>query len=418
MSAEVTGLDYDIGYNVVLSDMDKAYMCIMYPRPAGEVSPKKEWTLEYALSKSGIAREDPEICDEILDIYQSGKASTPPTIDVDRVRYLFSQWCLDTHISRAQAAAKGNKRPIDDVSSSDEDYRFPTGAVVELEPVSICSTVMGGDTNVAKAAQPGKGGKCQNQDGSLLCSRDALTVQITAPGTANGSVPHPPRAVIDPAWLHRTSFNPLDIHRQDYEKVILWNVVDCPDPPSDPNATRVQPPATNYQLQRLMMAMAEWGKYASIRFERAENGAAPDLVVVFQSESELGVPITQADPLRSYTTDIRQIPPNDDGSVPQVAHDICFRAISPDAAIAAKPASAELARNRTRRDLDSRTLLHELGHFLGLDHEHNGLYSHCIFGDVGPTGQDPEYFKTIMKLRQQYKSTKYDTGSVMDVLWR
>lgn len=49
---ELTGLDHDIGYNRSLSELDKAYMVVQYPR--AEPHPEApEWTFEHALSVIG-----------------------------------------------------------------------------------------------------------------------------------------------------------------------------------------------------------------------------------------------------------------------------------------------------------------------------------------------------------------------------
>lgn len=94
MSAALTGLDHDIEYNYSLSDMDKAYMCIMYPRPGNTTHSKApEWSFDYALAKTGIVREDPETAQRIMDAYHDGHDATGTSVDPQRVRELFGRWC-------------------------------------------------------------------------------------------------------------------------------------------------------------------------------------------------------------------------------------------------------------------------------------------------------------------------------------
>ncbi len=49
---ELTGLDHDIGFNKELSDLDKAYMVVQYPR-AQPHPDAPQWTFEYALKVIG-----------------------------------------------------------------------------------------------------------------------------------------------------------------------------------------------------------------------------------------------------------------------------------------------------------------------------------------------------------------------------
>lgn len=91
MPALVTGLPYDIDYNYKLSDIDKAYMCIMYARPAREEHPRAPgWTLEYALSLTGIVEQDPDTSARILQIADGDSTW-------ERVRDLFSEWSRTAH---------------------------------------------------------------------------------------------------------------------------------------------------------------------------------------------------------------------------------------------------------------------------------------------------------------------------------
>lgn len=95
LPAVITGLHRDMEYNYNLSNLDKAYMCIIYPWPGGkahDIAP--DWTSEYALAKTGIVSESPEYAAKIGEVYADGDKGT--FVDPTGVRELFAEWCHES----------------------------------------------------------------------------------------------------------------------------------------------------------------------------------------------------------------------------------------------------------------------------------------------------------------------------------
>lgn len=90
-----------------------------------------------------------------------------------------------------------------------------------------------------------------------------------------------------------------------------------------------------------------------------------------------------------------------------VAHDICLRGI-----IAANDVDLARPNHFTWRERSIRTIVHEFGHFLGLDHEYEGLSAldsnlqELVDGD-----------KEVIAAKKK-TSMRLDCGSVMDSLSR
>ncbi|KAI0061320.1 hypothetical protein BV25DRAFT_1826806 [Artomyces pyxidatus] len=127
MPRQVTGLSYDIPYNSQLSQMDKAYMVINYPR--AEPHPKApDWTLETALQKAGVPAD---IQDAIL--------SVPPRNgrpDAHEIRRLFSNWVLNKRVERRKVHYTPS---IDPRRARFLDNPDASVVVQPLEPYGDCS---------------------------------------------------------------------------------------------------------------------------------------------------------------------------------------------------------------------------------------------------------------------------------------
>lgn len=95
MPAVITGLDHDIDYIYNLSELDRAYMCVMYPRPGNQAHEKTpEWTFSFALEKTGIMTQAPDAASAITNAYAQDVTAT--AINVGRIRDLFARWCHDS----------------------------------------------------------------------------------------------------------------------------------------------------------------------------------------------------------------------------------------------------------------------------------------------------------------------------------
>ncbi|KAJ7235845.1 hypothetical protein C8J57DRAFT_1571489 [Mycena rebaudengoi] len=94
----------DIPPNDALSDLDKAYMVINYPRPSPHAT-APQWTLDYALKVSGV---DATTTQDI----KNSKA------DIDKVRALFTTFQVD---QRAKAAPPSNGANPDEGETSEDE---------------------------------------------------------------------------------------------------------------------------------------------------------------------------------------------------------------------------------------------------------------------------------------------------------
>lgn len=96
MPKYITGLDHDIDYNYNLSEMDKAYMVIMYPRKAPHAK-APEWTFEHALEKAGVTQGDPTVADQMKKAYKDLQF-TDGTANPSKIWQLFEYWCKGTQL--------------------------------------------------------------------------------------------------------------------------------------------------------------------------------------------------------------------------------------------------------------------------------------------------------------------------------
>ncbi|KAI0060344.1 hypothetical protein BV25DRAFT_1888300 [Artomyces pyxidatus] len=219
MPRQVTGLSYDIPYNSQLSQMDKAYMVINYPR--AEPHPNaSSWTLETALQKAGVPTD---VQDAIL--------SVPPMNgrpDALEIRRLFSNWVLSKRVERRTSGRVHytpaiGPRPVRSIEDPD-----PSVVTQPLE----------------------RYGDCSNTEG----------VQVQRKGAAHGV------AVQKTLWEIKDS----DDGDPDFLLKIPYNW-----------AAQKAEVMTTYRTQMVRKAMATWEEYASIEFER-ELEDNPKLVIAFQ----------------------------------------------------------------------------------------------------------------------------------------
>ncbi|KAJ1021938.1 hypothetical protein NDA16_003700 [Ustilago loliicola] len=103
---EVTGLDHDIGYPMVLSKFDKAYMVIQYPRS----EPHKkapEWTFEHALEVIGCPES---VCKEIQEARKQD-TNAKGDIDPTRIREILGKWAKAAHAKNGQPSHSIEDQP-------------------------------------------------------------------------------------------------------------------------------------------------------------------------------------------------------------------------------------------------------------------------------------------------------------------
>ncbi|KAK7423719.1 hypothetical protein QQX98_000909 [Neonectria punicea] len=130
----VAGRNYDVDYNYKLSDMDKAYIALMYPRIwPHERAP--EWTLEAALARIGLTQETPALAEKIQELARVSKANG--SIDPTRIRDLVFGWVTWFHAtqqpghttSAAETPSAQNPIPRHDAS----DITYPRRRTARME---------------------------------------------------------------------------------------------------------------------------------------------------------------------------------------------------------------------------------------------------------------------------------------------
>ncbi|KAI8653321.1 ZnMc domain-containing protein [Fusarium keratoplasticum] len=90
----ITGRDFDIDYNYELSDMDKAYIALMYPRSwPSQRAP--QWTLEAALRMIGLTQQTPSLAEKIKELAKTPGADG--SIDSTKIRDLVFKWVTWFH---------------------------------------------------------------------------------------------------------------------------------------------------------------------------------------------------------------------------------------------------------------------------------------------------------------------------------
>lgn len=228
MPARVTGLPYDIDYNYHISDMDKAYMAIMYPRAIPHES-APEWTLENALTKVGIAREDPVAAQKIRDLATVTRPDG--TIDPFQIRNLFSNWAAKAH-APATPPLLTPEPPA-------------TSRVIKAFPHNMC--------------------------GGVKFSRRAKGAKPLPNGAAH--------AVMSPEVIaEKYSFTAED-HHKDYVRTITFRVVSCPR--SAKQFKTILAP-TSYQMSLLEQGMKGWSALAAVDFLPAKEDEEAGMTIVFQ----------------------------------------------------------------------------------------------------------------------------------------
>ncbi len=96
---ELTGLKEDIGYNKELSDLDKAYMVLQYPRDTPHAQ-AAQWTFDYALSKINCPES---VCQQMRTARAAIKDSNGKT-DLSELRKILGDWSIAAHSKNTRAS--------------------------------------------------------------------------------------------------------------------------------------------------------------------------------------------------------------------------------------------------------------------------------------------------------------------------
>lgn len=116
---ELTGLKQDIGYNKELSDLDKAYMVLQYPRDTPHAQ-AAQWTFDYALSKINCPES---VCQQMRAARAAIKDSNGKT-DLSKLRKILGDWSIAAHSKNTGAS------PAHDVDMEPSSGATPASGVV------------------------------------------------------------------------------------------------------------------------------------------------------------------------------------------------------------------------------------------------------------------------------------------------
>lgn len=123
----ITGRNFDIDYNYALSDMDKAYIALMYPRRWPSQS-APQWTLEAALTTIGLAQQTPSLAEKIKDLAKAPRADG--SIDPTKIRDLVFKWATWFH-TPGHATAGDSQLSQGPVPRHDTSDKIPHGRKME-----------------------------------------------------------------------------------------------------------------------------------------------------------------------------------------------------------------------------------------------------------------------------------------------
>lgn len=333
-----TGLPYDIPYQYNLSEMDKAYMRIMYP--SNDPNEDTQKVLRTALITIGMVKSDSATADKIQIL--ASQADPTGVVDPSQIRDLFSAWC---------------RRVIPVTVISDDGSSTTGGGSRALQP-GKSRGVKGVDLSETTVRFT-KGPMCAN----MPPTSKAL---VRSGGRARAIEPTRMRAVTSLNLLQKRW--PLDqivakADNMNFRVAVTYSIAPCPI--SKAKGAEVINPS-DYRIKMVKDALTEWANYASIEFTPIAHPAESDgklddikhLTIVFQDHHyTTGDPIPLNDDVhRSYTYNKTQTPSlpladdydtteefdremKDFEACPQVKHTMCLRGVVDTPQNGAKPAA-------------------------------------------------------------------------------
>ncbi|KAI0050912.1 hypothetical protein FA95DRAFT_499075 [Auriscalpium vulgare] len=356
MPKELTGLPKDVGYNSQLSQLDKAYMFINYPR-AKPHPDAPNWTLETALQEAGVPAD---VQEEILDIpHEDGLPN------VSEIRRVFSDWVKKSRIAKnspsSKARATGQHRFLGKGKPEPQEPHF------FLQPLD------------------------EDDD---YCANDEMPI-IRQPKTG---VAHAV-AVASTLW-------PLADGDPDFELSLPYKWANQP-----------KKVVSAYRQALVESSMRAWQEHASIRFEFDEQ--AEQVIIGFQDNESpvydskwLSYTFGHGTKVKPKSCDRPDIIVSHSVCLRVCADDAKVK--FSNNMIFGKPHFKDKTEAQTR---DLRSTIHELGHVLGLHHEANGLLASLVESLPFGYKKAPLVETSVIEYNdiQHLVSTKYDFSSVMDV---
>lgn len=358
---ELTGLPEDIPYNLKLSDLDKAYMMLQYPPK--KVHPKAEkngWSFEKALSVMG-APDD--VKDRVLRLLRSDRDDSTGEISPVNTRTLIEDWRRAVHRNSGDT----------------------TSPAASINPAHT----------IANVEQYGHV-TADTQEGDDLCSMDA------ADDSAGGKPAH---AVTDEDVLW-----PLPADGSFKALAISYYI-------RARNEAGTLEDVTADQEALVKEATGVWSAVADVSFLAAKPGDLVDLIIQFNN---VATTLPESKPRSSCAMPSGKSKYDRKSDLSRktgwdsLKADINYSGIFPNTSDA-REYKSKTFKSQSGDPIDGaalnlRSVIHELGHWLGLRHEYCGLYGYWMHSSFGKS--DDEKFNQNMA--NKYWSTRYDAGSIMD----
>ncbi|KAJ6627702.1 hypothetical protein B0H10DRAFT_1993760 [Mycena sp. CBHHK59/15] len=351
--------------NYVLSDMDKAFMAINYPRPTPHADAPM-WTLDYALKVAGV------------DVPVSQKIKTAKG-DVAEIRRLFTAFSVARHALASPASGVN-----------------PSGTASTMGPVSSLS--LANDTLFPADTWCG-------------CV-DPFVDAVSAPeGVLHGFVNQ------NTFWAHNS--------------VVTYGFL---DPPVDPDAKRGVKPkgvVTKYRMERVAEALERYEAHVSIKFKYVDIAALKLNLEEADDRLKCQVRISFGDVVRYYDAKGQLAGTlygwSDFGTTALVtAFDPAKQKKGGEKwatiFLGGQPRDGPSEITRSQMDQADATLYHELGHMLGLWHEHDSpnseVYGKALADPAVATMFDPDsvmLYSNIQYLGSLRRSTLNSKPSQTDL---
>jgi hypothetical protein len=395
-----------IDYNYVLSEKDKAYVTINYPRSIADEKKRAQGascTLEWALDAVGLTDKDPATAKKILTL-RDGAGNDE--IDVNGIRRLFTDWAKAAHEAQDQEMEPTTRKYLRGIIEHQHGLPPPGNITAYASKEDPAPCEYGAPDELEVTADPKKARAVVNND----------------------------------IFTRRSKFLRQDL--DDTHPKFTWTIV------ADP-ASALKPLVTGgpqsrvpgkWEKAQVEDALQKWTPVCSIQMEYVEPSSAStaDLIIVFQDVSPVDGKVYSHDDSanRSYCRPSRWgedkvatsatwlgkrraeawAPLSDEDRTeralrlatrPLVPHDICLRGfVTEKTAADPSPKAGKWA----PMDRSKRTIVHELGHFFGLAHEDVGLW--------GMMYEDLHDREALMKAARaaNIDATVFDSASVMDSL--
>ncbi|KAJ6541052.1 hypothetical protein DFH09DRAFT_1089612 [Mycena vulgaris] len=335
----------NVAPNNALSDMDKAYMIINYPRPTPHSSAPM-WTLDYALKVSGV---DAATTQDI----KNAKG------DVTKIRAVFTAF---------QVAARAKTLPPPNgVNPSRPNGTAPANGVNGSDVNGSTGTPTNGAPNGTSTEAPTNGaanGVTPTSTDATLTPSDTWCAVINPPDNSNV-----PNDALHGVVTERMLWLPYE--------VITYGFMDASDPLSV---------ATTYRKDRVNAALALYMRHTSIRFKLEDIRGLDFSQLSAQKQCQVRISFGPTNTMEngSIRWGWSHVGKDAIGSAFDSALDPTGRpgAKWTTTYLGGQPLNSDTEVTAAHLAMANTTVYHELGHVLGLRHEHDSPQS-AIAGGGG-----------------------------------